>query len=309
VSSNERCIFAVNAGSDSLSSFRISEQDATSLELTGIYPSSGNFPVSITQFNDLVYVLNAGSEGSISGFNLDDENCVLSPIAGSTRSFGLENNSNPPFFQFSPGQIGFTPNGQHILVTVKGDGAFIVYQMNGDGTPSENSTNTPSNGSTAPFSFAFDEAGHVFVTEVNNRSLSSYEITAEGVLTPISNSVSVSINQDFPCWNRYFGGFVITSNNAETMSILSADDNGALLLVDGSAASSAQGLQAPIDMEISPDGKFVYVISTNAFAGGQPNVVIFRNDGESLELLASVSDGIPSAFATGGNGVVGMAIL
>ena len=207
----------MNAGSDNLSTFRISEQDATSLELTGIYPSSGNFPVSITQFEDLVYVLNAGSEGSISGFNLDDENCVLSPIAGSTRSFGLTNNSNPPSFIASPGQIGFTPNGEHILVTVKidnnGAGLFIVYQVNGDGTPSATSTNTPSNGSTEPFSFAFDEAGHIFVTEVNNRSLSSYEITAEGVLIPISNSVSVSINQDFPCWNRYFGGFVITSNN------------------------------------------------------------------------------------------------
>ena len=90
------------------------------------------------------------------------------------------------------------------------------------------------------------------------------------------------------------------------MSLLSVDDDGALSLVQGSAASTAEGISAPIDLEISPDGQFVYVISTN---GGQPNVVVFRNDGESLELLESVSEGIPSAFATGGNGVAGMAIV
>ena len=313
VSSNGRCILAVNAGSDNLSTFRISEQDATSLVHTGIYPSSGNFPVSITQFEDLVYVLNAGSEGSISGFSLDDQNCLLTPIEGSTRSFGLTNNSNPPSFEASPGQIGFTPNGQHILVTIKQDndgvGTFIMYQVNGDGTPSENSTNTPSNGSTAPFSFAFDEAGHVFVTEVNNRSLSSYEISAEGVLIPIANSVSVSITQDFPCWNRYFGGFVITSNNSISMSLLRADDDGALSLVQSSAASTAEGISAPIDLEISPDGQFVYVISTRALSvDQQPNVVIFRNDGESLAMLGSISGDIPNAFDTV-NGIAGMAIL
>ena len=206
MSSNGQCIFAVNAGSDTLSTFHISDEDATSLVFTGNYATSGNFPVSITQFGDLVYVLNAGSEGSISGFRLggddDDEACVLTPIAGSTRSLGLLERTNPPSFLTSPGQIGFTPNGQHIVITIKADndfvGQFFVYGVNGDGTPAENSINTPSNDFTMPFSFTFDEAGHIFVTEVNNGSLSSYTIDAEGVLIPIPDSVSVDYNAGSP---------------------------------------------------------------------------------------------------------------
>jgi len=314
VSSNEQCIFAVNAGSDDLSTFRISEEDKTSLVHAGIYPSSGNFPVSITQFGDLVYVLNAGSEGSISGFRLDDASCTLTSIEGSTRSFGLTNNSNPPSFGASPGQIGFAPNGQHILVTIKQDndlaGQFFVYGVNGDGTPSETSTNTPSNGSTEPFSFTFDESGNIFVTEVlPEGSISSYTIDAEGVLIPIS--VSVPIMQEFPCWNRYFGGFVLTSNNVDSMSLLRVGDDGALSLVSNAADDEgnpfAALITAPIDHEFSPDGQFVYVISTFDDQG-QPNVVIYRNDGESLEMLSAVSEGIPSHDDTF-HGVAGMAIL
>jgi len=266
----------------------------------------------VTQFGDLVYVLNAGLSGSTSGFKLDDENCVITPIEGSTRSLGLDNEKTP-VFTTSPGQIGFTPDGKHILITNKGPdpvanmGTLIMYGVNGDGTLSEDPTITPGPG---PFSFAFDDYGHVFVTEVFPGALSSYSIDESG-LNQISRSVITM--QDLPCWDTYFGGFVATSNNGSgTMIILRVDDSGALSLVgDGVAASATEGIVLPIDLEFSPDGKYLYIISTmfdKEDEDQSPNIVVFRNEGDSLTILTAVSEGVPAPSETK-FGVAGIAIL
>src|SRR5215208_3551887 len=60
-------IFAVNAGSDSVSVFRV---NGTRLRLTDIDPSGGEFPASIAVYDDLVYVLNAGGTGIVQGFEI-----------------------------------------------------------------------------------------------------------------------------------------------------------------------------------------------------------------------------------------------
>lgn len=80
VSDNKRCLHAVNAGDGTISTFKISSEDPTEIELTDIDSSFGLFPASIAQFGDLVYVLNAGGEGNIYGFNLDEDECLLTPI-------------------------------------------------------------------------------------------------------------------------------------------------------------------------------------------------------------------------------------
>lgn len=53
-----RLLFAVNAGSDSVSVFRVR---GDRLGLADVDPSGGDFSASIAVFDDLVYVLNAGT--------------------------------------------------------------------------------------------------------------------------------------------------------------------------------------------------------------------------------------------------------
>jgi hypothetical protein len=104
-------LFAVNAGSDSVSVFRVR---GDRLSLVDVEPSGGDFPVSIAVRRDLVYVLNAGGAGNVQGFALHGDH--LHAIAGSARSLGLAN-SSPPNFLTSPGQVGFTPGGRKLIVT------------------------------------------------------------------------------------------------------------------------------------------------------------------------------------------------
>src|SRR5438445_643484 len=84
------------------------------LELRQVISSGGPFPVSIAVHRNLLYVLDAGLAGFVSGFRIDDDH--LEPIPGSTRTLGLAN-TNPPFFLSSPAQVGFTPEGKQLLVT------------------------------------------------------------------------------------------------------------------------------------------------------------------------------------------------
>jgi len=123
-------------------------------------------------------------------------------------------------------------------------------------------------------------------------------------------SASVPTGQTATCWIKYFGDYALTTNNGgSSVSILSVDDYGSLALVDGAAATTEEDVFQPVDFEISPDGAFVYVLSTNHVnSDGQPDINIFKNEGSSISFVDSVSDGIPNEDETE-FGVVGMAVI
>src|SRR5437868_15010307 len=124
---SHRLLFAVNAGSDTVSVFEV---DGDQLDLIQVASSGGPFPVSFAVRDNLAYVLDAGLAGFVSGFRIDDDH--LGPIEGSTRTLGLAN-TNPPFFLSSPAQVGFSPNGKHLLVTTKSFNRVDVFEVGHDG--------------------------------------------------------------------------------------------------------------------------------------------------------------------------------
>ena len=93
----DHVLLAVNAGSDTVSVFRVS---GDGLALWQIIPSGGQFPTSIAVHRGLVYVLNAGGTGSVQGYVLVAG--TLRPLPGSNRSLGLAN-TDPPNFLDAPG--------------------------------------------------------------------------------------------------------------------------------------------------------------------------------------------------------------
>src|SRR5262245_59321990 len=77
-----KTLVVVDAGSNEISSFRVDGDG--SLALADKVASGGSMPISVTISGHLVYVLNAGGAGNISGFTLSSQG-DLAPIAGSTR--------------------------------------------------------------------------------------------------------------------------------------------------------------------------------------------------------------------------------
>src|SRR4051812_13786115 len=85
-------LLAVNAGSDTLTRFSV---HGTSLQREQVISTVGEFPVSVAVSGRNVYVLNAGGDGSVSGFRRTGGS--LHAIPGSVRPLGLDGSSPPDF--------------------------------------------------------------------------------------------------------------------------------------------------------------------------------------------------------------------
>ena len=118
-----KCLLVVNAGSNEISSFRISEQNG--LDFVQKISSGGTFPVSIAEREGLVYVLNAGGDGAIQGYDLREYKCELSAIGS---PIALNQDVDPPdelILTATPAQIGFTPAPESNILVRKS--AFVLF--------------------------------------------------------------------------------------------------------------------------------------------------------------------------------------
>jgi 6-phosphogluconolactonase (cycloisomerase 2 family) len=243
-------LFTVNAGSDSLSAFQVK---GGRLALRDVVASGGRFPVSIAVHGQLLYVLNAGDEGNVTGFRIGDGG-RLKAIRGSTRSLGLAN-TTPPNFLTSPAQVGFTPDGGHLVVTTKGSGTIEVFEVRANGTLTDDAVSTANAG--VPFAFLFDSAGRLLITEAATSAVTSYTVNADGTLALVDGPVPNG--QVAACWIVEAKGFLYVSNTgSNTVSGYAQDASGQLSLTVPSGVAAATG-NGPIDMAVAPDDSILYL--------------------------------------------------
>jgi 6-phosphogluconolactonase (cycloisomerase 2 family) len=266
---NGHTLLAVNAGSNSVSVFRVY---GAALALWQVVPSGGGFPTSIAIHGGLVYVLNAGGTGSLQGYVL--VRGTLRPLPGSNRSLRLAN-TNPPNYLAAPGQVGFTPSGSQVIVTTKNSGSDIdVFSVGFDGllslTPVVNASATP-----VPFAFSFDSAGHIVVTEAGTSDVSVYGINANETLTSLG---SVTDGQTALCWIATANGFFYGSNaGSANLSAFQVSSGGVPALV-GIAASTEAGTT---DSAVTPNDRFLYVENGGA---GTVDEFHVNSDGTLFEI-------------------------
>src|ERR1041385_7373125 len=98
LSNDGRWLFATNAGSNEISAFRV---QVNGLTLVDKVASGGTLPISLALYKNLLYVLNAGGSGNISGFSVDPSG-QLSPLAGSTPPPTTRQEKNPPTRPYPP---------------------------------------------------------------------------------------------------------------------------------------------------------------------------------------------------------------
>lgn len=248
-----RYLFVVNAGSDSISVFRVLHQG---LVLRDLEPSGGSRPISLTVYGDLVYVLNAGGAGSITGFELSRHG-TLSPLADSTRPLGGNGTG--------PAQIGFSPNGRLLVVTEKATNTIVTYLVDDDGLPGEPVV-TASAGVT-PFGFSFGNRGRLLVSEATGGAMgastvSSYDLLSDGSLVPITAALPTA--QSAACWlvtTRRGRLAYITNTGSNTVTGLRIARDGSLSLLDEDGSTAATGA-TPIDAAVTRNGQFLYVLDS-----------------------------------------------
>src|SRR5690242_17016406 len=174
LSGDGQWLFAVNAGSNDVSVLSVGP---AGLALASRTPSGGTLPISLTVRGNILYVLNAGGNGNISGFSIGTTG-ALTPIAGSTQPLSGAN--------VGPAQVAFSPDGRRLIVTEKNTNQLDVYDVDATGA-AHAATVVPSAGGT-PFGFAFGLRNDVFVSEAAG-SASSYVLDGSH-LSLVSGAVS-----------------------------------------------------------------------------------------------------------------------
>ena len=276
-----RFLFAVNPGSDSISSFRVR---ADQLELIDTHPSGGDQPISITADDGLLYVLNAGGAGSISGHTFSRDG-ALSPLAGSTRPLSGDG--------VGPAQVSFDPDGERLIVTEKNTNLIDTYDVDDDTGLASGPTAHPSAGQT-PFGFGFDKRERLIVSEAFGGSpdasaVSSYELE-NGALDPITASAPTT--ETAACWIVVTenGRFTYTTNTGSaSISGYRIGHSGELGLLDADGRTGVTG-PAPIDMALSRGSRFLYSLNS-----GDGSISGFRVEADGSLAAIGGAAGLPSS--------------
>jgi 6-phosphogluconolactonase (cycloisomerase 2 family) len=268
-------LFAVNAGSDTVSVFAVGGDQ---LRLRQVIGSGGSFPVSVAVHGQLVYVLDAENGGAVQGYWLAFGR--LFPVPGSNRPLGLDPTATPQFTH-TPGQVAFSPDGSQLIVTTKANGNDIdVFGVRPDGNLSSHPVVNSEPG-TIPFGITFDQAGHLVVAETGLDALATFALRPDGTVTLID---AVPSGQAATCWVAPAGGVEFASNaGSGTLSGYSDSASGQLALLGQTATDPGT-----IDAVATPDGRFLYVQT------GVNGIIdeFAVEPGGSLTEIGSVADGV-----------------
>lgn len=269
-------LYAVNAGSNDISMFRVDR----GLTLTSRFPSGGTMPISLTVHDHLLYVLNAGGVGNITGFALDHRGGAA-PLAGSTR--GLSG----PASVVGPAEVAFSQDGHWLVVTEKNTNLVDVFAVGAHGEAGSRSSH-PSAGVT-PFGFSFGHNSQLFVSEANGTA-SSYDLD-HGSFATVSGAVTT--HHAAPCWLvvSQDARFAYTANAHDgTISGFVVGARGTLALLDPSGTTATPGA-GNLDLAFDHDARFLYQLRS----GGPITAYRVEHDGH-LTLLG-VAGSMPGAVA------------
>src|SRR3954447_16184104 len=174
-------LFAVNPASGELTAFVVTPHG---LDFGSKVLSGGTFPVSVTEYGGIVYVVNQLGIPNISGFTVNTEG-KLEPLSDSIRNLLGEGLA-------LPAEVRFTPDGKQLLVTEKGTAQIDIFNVDAGGRPTGPAVQASSG--KVPFGFTFGPNASVVVTEAQGAlpkkgSTSSYQLTGGDELAVVSTSV------------------------------------------------------------------------------------------------------------------------
>ena len=284
-------LLVVNAGSNDVSVFSVFGAGLIFMDKVS---SGGTKPVSITAHGKLVYVLNAGGSGNISGFYVTEKG-HLDPIPNSTKYLSNNGVGNAP----GPAQVSFNPSGNILIVTEKPTNKILSYTVGADGVA--NGPNIFSSAGNTPFGFSFRNNRQFMVSEAfggaaDSSAVSSYSVSNDGTVSLIDGPVFTT--ETAACW------VVVTKNNRYTYTTntgsgtitgyrIRYDGSLNLLNTDGVTADLGSGT-SPIDMALSNNSRYLYCLNSGTHTISSLSV---NYNGSLTPINLSAVTGLPAGTA------------
>jgi len=266
-------LVAVNAGSNSVSSFKIKNDG--SLELKHTASSGGTLPISVCVHNNLVYVVNS-TTANVSGFMLGSNGSL-------TKIDGAEKNLSD--ITAGPAQISFNPWGNGLLVTKKNTNKISSFAINASGAITDaNYTNAVGQ---TPFGFALSRNKYMIVTNAfggaaNQSSCTSYQNLYSDV---IDINGSVGNHQSAACWaaTTKFGRYAFVANTgSNNLNAYYVSGSGAIYYLPWSQMPAGS---KPADLTVSANNVYVYNIN-----GGDHTITEFKRSALGrLEAMGTIT--------------------
>jgi 6-phosphogluconolactonase (cycloisomerase 2 family) len=273
LSQDSSLLFAVNAGSGTISSFHLLGGIPV---LTDQEPTGGAFPVAVAEHNHVVYVLDAGGNGAIVPFRADILG-RLHQISEDTVYLTAANDG--------ASAISVSPDGKTLVVIEKEPNQIDTYPINPDGTLGQVVINKSI--TSGVFATVFAPNGALIVSEnqpggTDISSISSYAVNPGGTITAITQSIPSE--GDGNCWNAITpnGKFVYVDNaGTGTIAGFSVGANGSLTPIGGTIVATYPSDATNLDMSISGDGQYLYTLNSGL---GTVGVFHINSDGTLTQL-------------------------
>ncbi|KAL8290575.1 hypothetical protein RQP46_002833 [Phenoliferia psychrophenolica] len=187
-------LFAVNAGSNTVSMFNIDVANPTKLTLVSTVASGGDFPSSIgvNDAKTMACVVNSGMDNCVACFTIDPE-AGLIPIPDSKRSLGITQ-TNPPMGPENTASDLVFDNSGNVLVSVKGFNATAPGYLGRlkvmDGMIAPDIEKFVPNGGALPFSITTPKSlgdGNIIFTTDPGVGVVTYDLTS----SPVKNNGTI----------------------------------------------------------------------------------------------------------------------
>ncbi|KAA1473379.1 hypothetical protein DENSPDRAFT_822744 [Dentipellis sp. KUC8613] len=235
VSHSNNILATVNAGSNTVSIFKINPQNPSELTLHGKpVNSGGDFPISVA-FNkrgDTLCVLNGGQNNGINCYRVDPF-FGLVPKSNTKRSIGVPRTNPPSGPPGSLSQIIFSEDDRHVVVSVKGNttaGFLAVWDVYPGGSLSQEYTKVfPKAGGMLPFSLTVVPGANALLGTDPAIGYETWDLADVQKAQNSSRTTAVAVpGQQAHCWSTYSyktGNYYLVDAGANSVTELSLDNN------------------------------------------------------------------------------------